>query len=138
MSQCGKVKFFNAEKGFGFILPPDGGEDVFVHYSSIVRHDGGFKTLNDEETCYYDVHYDEQKGKYVAQNVQGQGDGIPRQKGGKGKGFDKGFGKGGFDKGFGGKGGFDKGFDKGFGGKGFDNGWGNQGGFDKGGFGGQW
>jgi len=120
MAQQGNVKFFNAEKGFGFITPADGSDDVFVHFSAINKD--GFKTLNDGETVNYDVHYDEQKGKSSAAGVTGHGDGEPRQKGGKGKG--KG-GKG-FDSGFGGKGGFGGGFDQGYGGGFQQQGYGQQ------------
>lgn len=48
----GKVKWFNAEKGFGFITGEDG-KDVFVHYSSI--NADGFKTLEEGQTVTYDV-----------------------------------------------------------------------------------
>jgi CspA family cold shock protein len=45
--EIGTVKWFNGEKGFGFIAPEDGSKDVFVHYSSIVVD--GFKTLKEDQ-----------------------------------------------------------------------------------------
>lgn len=45
--EIGIVKWFNGEKGFGFIAPEDGSKDVFVHYSSIVVD--GFKTLKEDQ-----------------------------------------------------------------------------------------
>lgn len=49
----GTVKWFNAEKGFGFISPEDGGADVFVHYSEI--QGGGFRSLDENQLVSYDV-----------------------------------------------------------------------------------
>jgi len=49
----GTVKWFNESKGFGFISPEDGGEDVFVHFRAILGD--GFKTLAEGQTVVYEV-----------------------------------------------------------------------------------
>lgn len=49
----GTVKWFNEAKGFGFISPQDGGDDVFVHFRAIVGT--GFKTLSEGQTVSYEV-----------------------------------------------------------------------------------
>jgi CspA family cold shock protein len=49
----GTVKWFNSEKGFGFIAPSDGGADVFVHYSEIQGN--GFRTLEENQKVSFEV-----------------------------------------------------------------------------------
>ena len=64
--QKGKVKWFNNSKGFGFIVPDTGGEDVFAHFSQIQME--GYKTLKPDELVQFEV-VDGKNGKQ-AQNIQ--------------------------------------------------------------------
>lgn len=64
--ETGIVKWFNDAKGFGFITPDNGGDDLFAHFSSIQA--GGFKTLQENQRVSFDVT-DGQKGKQ-ASNIQ--------------------------------------------------------------------
>ena len=64
----GTVKWFNAEKGYGFITPDDGSEDVFVHFSAIQTE--GFKTLAEGQKVTFDTEPDPRgNGKLRAVNV---------------------------------------------------------------------
>lgn len=65
-TQTGTVKWFNDAKGFGFITPADGGEDVFAHFSAI--QGGGFKSLAENDKVSFDI-VSGPKGKQAA-NIQ--------------------------------------------------------------------
>ncbi len=65
MMPTGTVKFFNDEKGFGFITPDNGGADVFVHVSALVR--GG--SLGQGEKVEYEDSQDRKTGKSKAERV---------------------------------------------------------------------
>jgi len=62
----GTVKFFNGQKGFGFIQPDDGGKDVFVHISAVER--AGMR-LNEGQKIAFDVVADGRTGKSAADNL---------------------------------------------------------------------
>ena len=62
----GKVKWFNETKGFGFITPDNGGEDLFAHYSAIQT--SGFKVLQENQEVTFDV-VQGQKGKQASNIV---------------------------------------------------------------------
>lgn len=63
----GTVKWFNAEKGFGFISDDSGGEDAFVHFSDIVAQ--GYKTLNEGQRVSFEMETDPKNGKLRATRV---------------------------------------------------------------------
>lgn len=62
----GTVKFFNTQKGFGFITPTDGSRDVFVHISAVER--AGMSTLNEGQRISYEIVTE--RGKQAAANLQ--------------------------------------------------------------------
>ena len=63
----GTVKFFNADKGYGFIAPEGGGNDAFVHITAVEK--AGMRTLDKEQRVSYDLEQD-QRGKTSAVNLQ--------------------------------------------------------------------
>jgi CspA family cold shock protein len=64
----GTVKWFNGQKGFGFIQPDDGGKDVFVHISAVER--AGMSNLNEGQKISYDIVADRRSGKSSADNLR--------------------------------------------------------------------
>ena len=64
----GTVKWFNSQKGFGFIAPEDGGKDVFVHISAVER--SGLNSLNEGQKVSFDIVADRKTGKSSAENLK--------------------------------------------------------------------
>ena len=67
MATTGTVKFFNADKGYGFIAPDGGGNDAFVHITAVER--AGMRTLDKDQRVQYDLEED-RRGKMSAFNLQ--------------------------------------------------------------------
>lgn len=61
----GTVKWFNGQKGYGFIVPDDGGKDVFVHISAVEK--SGMKSLNEGQKVSFDL--ENSRGKIAAVNL---------------------------------------------------------------------
>jgi CspA family cold shock protein len=68
MMAQGTVKFFNAQKGYGFIVQDAGGPDVFVHISAVER--AGMRSLVEGQKVSFDVEADRRSGKSAAVNLQ--------------------------------------------------------------------
>ena len=66
--KTGVVKFYNDQKGFGFIQPEDGSKDVFVHATALER--AGMHHLNEGQKVTYDIEQDRRSGKSAAANIQ--------------------------------------------------------------------
>jgi CspA family cold shock protein len=66
--QTGTVKWFNSQKGFGFIQPSSGGPDVFVHASAVER--AGLSGLNEGQKVSYEIVADQRSGKSSADNLK--------------------------------------------------------------------
>ena len=64
----GTVKWFNGQKGFGFIQPEDGGNDVFVHISAVER--AGLSGLHEGQKITYELERDQKSGKMSAAQLQ--------------------------------------------------------------------
>ncbi len=64
----GTVKWFNAQKGYGFITPDNGGADVFVHISAVER--AGMSALRDGQKLSYEEQRDAKRGKTSAENLK--------------------------------------------------------------------
>ncbi|HVZ04620.1 cold-shock protein [Hyphomicrobium sp.] len=66
--QTGTVKWFNSQKGFGFIQPDEGGNDVFVHISAVER--AGMRSLNEGQKISFEIVADRRSGKSSADNLR--------------------------------------------------------------------
>ena len=66
--QVGTVKWFNGQKGFGFIQPDDGGNDVFVHISAVER--AGLGSLNEGQKVSFELERDQRSGTMSAGQLQ--------------------------------------------------------------------
>jgi CspA family cold shock protein len=66
----GTVKWFNQQKGFGFIQPDDGGKDVFVHITAVQR--SGLQSLAEGQKVAFELQADRRTGKLAAANLQAQ------------------------------------------------------------------
>lgn len=66
--QKGTVKFYNSQKGFGFIQPDDGGKDVFVHATALER--AGLSGLAEGQKVSFDTATDRRSGKVAVNNIQ--------------------------------------------------------------------
>jgi cold shock protein len=68
LMSTGTVKWFNIQKGFGFIQPDGGGKDVFVHISAVER--AGMNSLNEGQKVFFDLLADRRTGKSSADNLR--------------------------------------------------------------------
>ncbi len=66
--ESGTVKFFNDQKGFGFIAPDNGGNDVFVHVSALER--AGLRSLSQGQKVSFDTEQDRRSGKTAVANIR--------------------------------------------------------------------
>jgi CspA family cold shock protein len=68
MMATGTVKWFNGQKGYGFIQPDDGGKDVFVHISAVER--AGLSHLNEGQKVSFEIRDDRKSGKTSAEDLR--------------------------------------------------------------------
>lgn len=68
--EAGTVKFFNEQKGFGFIAPDNGGTDVFVHVTALER--AGLRSLTQGQKVSFDTEQDKRSGKTAVANIRAE------------------------------------------------------------------